>query len=244
MISFEILGEHLLNKRIEGAYFWNTRWVNAEQPECNSLDANGNLKAAGKALSLWGNNLRDRMVKSSGLWNVKTYASYSESNKGLTLFLINKLTGYESINISIANYHSIFAGSRFELSGNGVTDTLPEIKYRGRVDNNTGLSMILPPTSITMLVLNGDEFSAIANVNRKGIKVNNPVQDLARFEIPDMVSKINMQVFSIDGKLVEQNTHNVSDQKFEVNVSTWPKGFYILSMQAGENEYKVKLAVN
>lgn len=157
LASFEILGQHLKNPKVEAALFWNTRWVNNTTNPHDVFDAlksNGSLQPGGMAMSIWGNNLLDKMVGATSTTKVRSFASYRASSGELNIFLINKETTSQVTNVTLNNYLPGATGSRWELKGSGPSDTSPTWTQASPVSAPGGnLSLTLPPNSVTLIKL-------------------------------------------------------------------------------------------
>lgn len=156
LAAFEILGEHLKNPKVEGALLWNTRWVNNTTNQNDIFDAlksDGSLNPNGRALALWGNNLLNKMVAATGTTGVRVYASYNAANNQLNVFLVNKQTTAQPVNLTLSNYISNAVASRWELKGNGSPTDLTSSLVQGANVTAAGntVALTVPAVSITLL---------------------------------------------------------------------------------------------
>ena len=110
---FEIMGQHLKNPQIKAALFWNTRWItNTTSPQNidDALDKNSNMNANGLALSIWGNNLLQKLINATstgtGTNFIKVFSDYDDIRNTLNIFLINKDNINRPIKLNIPNYFS------------------------------------------------------------------------------------------------------------------------------------------
>src|SRR5207253_7617911 len=68
LVNFEMIGDQLLEPRVDFSCFWNTRWItndSASNSVFDALDRNGNFNANGYGMAIWGNFLGDKMVKTT-----------------------------------------------------------------------------------------------------------------------------------------------------------------------------------
>ena len=157
IVLFNAVGNQLNDPRIEFSQVWNTRWVTNDSQRSptvwDSLDKDNNLQATGRAMSVWGQFLLDKMVASSSTPMVKVFASYSASG-ALNLFLINKDTSARVTNVSLANFVAQTAVDRWVFGGSGADDLSPVLAQAAPIaaDGNR-LSVTLDPVSVTVLRL-------------------------------------------------------------------------------------------
>ena len=165
---FDAVGNQLNDPRIEFSQVWNTRWVTNDSQRSptvwDTLDKDNNLHATGRAMSVWGQFLLDKMVAASSTPMVKVFASYSAGG-ALNLFLINKDTSARVTNVSLANFVAQTAVDRWVFEGSGADDLSPVLAQAAPIaaDGNR-LSVTLDPVSITVLrlqrgVANSDSFN-------------------------------------------------------------------------------------
>lgn len=181
LASFEILGEHLKNPKVEAAMMWNTRWVNnTTNPNdiFDAIDRNGNLLPQGKVLSIWGKNLLTKMVSASSTTTVRNYATYNPTTQDLTVFLVNKATSQASVVLNVLNYIPFSSIEHWEYKGMGPAETNPGwTRSANKTLNGAKKSLTLPPVSITMLKLRKRTLSVI---NLLTLTKDNPTTGNAR----------------------------------------------------------------
>ena len=157
IVLFDAVGNQLNDPRIEFSQVWNTRWVTNDSQRSptvwDTLDKDNNLQATGRAMSVWGQFLLDKMVAASSTPMVKVFASYSAGG-ALNLFLINKDTSARVTNVSLANFVAQTAVDRWVFEGSGADDLAPVLAQAAPIaaDGNR-LSVTLDPVSITVLRL-------------------------------------------------------------------------------------------
>jgi alpha-L-arabinofuranosidase len=157
IVLFDAVGNQLNDPRIGFSQVWNTRWVTNDLQRSpavwDTLDKDNNLQATGRAMSVWGQFLLDKMVAASSTTMVKVFASYSAGG-ALNLFLINKDTGARVTNVSLANFVAQTAVDRWVFKGSGADDPSPVLAQAAPIaaDRNR-LSVTLDPVSITVLQL-------------------------------------------------------------------------------------------
>jgi alpha-L-arabinofuranosidase len=155
IVLFDMMGQQLINSKVHSSYFWNTRWVNNATKANDIYDAlnkSGGLNANGLILSVWGKHLLKQMVQASSNTQIRTFASRDQVTGKLNIFLINKETSAQNVNLSVSNYASSASGKRWEYKGSGPSSVNPTWAQNGTVAlNNSALSLSLPATSVTVL---------------------------------------------------------------------------------------------
>ena len=134
LVNFQMFGDQIRIPEVEGAFFWNSRWVdNDTSPQSlfDAIDANGQLNASGKALSLWGNHFLDKLVQSSNSGTINSFATVDHTANELNIFLINKDYREKEVNVNISNFPHLFldslAISELVFTGNSIDDQFPTI---------------------------------------------------------------------------------------------------------------------
>ncbi|PBQ31558.1 hypothetical protein CNR22_07185 [Sphingobacteriaceae bacterium] len=160
IVNFQMFGDQMKISRVEDAYLWNTRWVNnvtAPQDVFDAVDANGGLNATGKALSMWGNNMLEKMVSTTNGNYVNSFAVRDSSGDSLNIFLINKDNQPRTATVTVNNFPALsqpnFSLSHVRLSGSSPADKIPVITYpTGSVSiSGNVLKVNLSPHSINVL---------------------------------------------------------------------------------------------
>jgi len=124
------------------------------EPEVyDALAPDNSYLPAGRVMALWGQFLRDDLVQGSRSNSVIAYASRSNSDNTLSVWLLNKQTAPVDVNLTLNNYTPAATASAWRFAGNGPSDfaptytSLPAVPVPGSV-----LPISLPQTSITVLV--------------------------------------------------------------------------------------------
>lgn len=164
VVLFDTIGQELTDPRIAFSQVWNTRWVTGDSQTSpslwDSLDRNNDLQASGRAMSIWGQFLLDRMVATSSTDMIATFATHSPDGR-LNVFVINKDSAARNANISISNYSPQPAVKRWIFKGSGPDDTAPVFARAEAVAaNGSYVSVTLDPVSINVLQLNAQEMTA------------------------------------------------------------------------------------
>jgi alpha-L-arabinofuranosidase len=157
LMTFEILGEQLKNPKVEGNYFWNTRWITNETDPYSLDDAvtkDGKLTAAGKALSIWGNNLLDSMIYTTSTSLLRSFASIDKDGKTLSLFIVNKDQKNQPTKIQFQHLKLNSILKYQALIGKSADDTDPVFKYLTDIKLvGDSLEVDLQPFSISVIHL-------------------------------------------------------------------------------------------
>jgi hypothetical protein len=65
----------------------------------------------------------------------------------------------------------------------------------------------------------------------KPILSPNPVQSTTRVHLNGYAGRVEMEVFSVDGRLVQRKTQQADGNDIELDLSTLPKGVYYLRLE-------------
>ena len=128
LCNFEMAGNQLINPRVAFGCYWNTRWINNDSLENSiddALDKNGNFNAVGYGMAIWGKFLGDRMVKTTSMLHLRTFASYVPEEKKLYVYLMNMLAESQAVSLNIEKYKVQSVGQAWELLGTGPDDVDP-----------------------------------------------------------------------------------------------------------------------
>ena len=216
IVLFDAVGNHLNDPRIEFSQVWNTRWVTNDSQRSptvwDTLDKDNNLQATGRAMSVWGQFLLDKMVAASSTPMVKVFASYSAGG-ALNLFLINKDTSARVTNVSFANFVAQTAVDRWVFEGSGAADLSPVLAQAAPIaaDGNR-LSVTLDPVSVTVLRLQ----KAVAASH----SFNVPGVDIGSAGEPPAGSRVLFEDFEGQSaaRAFDRSEHRVDHQHEEIAV--------------------------
>jgi alpha-L-arabinofuranosidase len=157
LFCFEMLGQHLNNPMVVSSNFWNTRWVTnstTAHQVSDALNKNGKLNANGKILALWGNYLLPNMIGTTSTDVIRTFASMDPLSQKLNIFLVNKESTSQQINISLLKYLPRVRGERWEFAGTGPEDVSPVLMKKENFEvSDPVITLQVPATSITILEL-------------------------------------------------------------------------------------------
>jgi hypothetical protein len=237
IINFQMFGDQIKIPKVDGAYLWNTRWVdNVTKPQSlnDAIDANGNLNAIGKALSMWGNNILDKIVSSTNNGYINSFASTNNANDRLNIFLINKDISSHTVTVNVSGYSEItklgLTVSQSKLTGTSVTDKFPVISFPTETATILGsvITIKLDPLSVNVIKL---EDSTLNEIKENSVSLKsftaypNPVRDhlnikiegaiTAQFKELKIFNSIGIQVYS---KKLEEKITQVDFSKFAVGV--------------------------
>lgn len=164
LINFDLIGQILQSPKTAYGCLWNTRWYPDENGvygglKWDAVDNQNNLTAVAKPLALWEKFIKNDLVQiSSGNADVVAYAAYDNTNGDLNVFLINKETSSNNINLNISSSNSYSSAEVWQFKGNNESDTNPSVSQLSNTSltNNT-ISYALPSTSITVFSMAKDE---------------------------------------------------------------------------------------
>lgn len=152
MANFEIIGQQLLEPKIDFSCFWNTRWINnaTKNDAYDALDRNGNINAIGMSLFIWANNMGDNMLKTNNTPSLKTFASVDVKAKRLFLYVVNKSDQNASLVPSFIGVKRFKHLNTFSLLSKNAEDTQPVWKKIERQLNDEN-TIDLTGTSINVI---------------------------------------------------------------------------------------------
>ncbi|MBK9324452.1 MAG: hypothetical protein IPM97_16135 [Bdellovibrionaceae bacterium] len=158
IVVFDIIGQLLIEPKVEYVQLWTSHWVKNKFSNNlqNAFDLNNEPLPIGKSLGIWGKNLKSSLVKAVTTdSDLKTYASHSESEKKITIFLINPRKNSKEVSVSIAAQKEDFSeGHLVAFTGNDVNDLNPKfsdpISIKAQANS---FSLTLRPTSISIINL-------------------------------------------------------------------------------------------
>jgi hypothetical protein len=174
LVTFEMIGEHLKNPKVEAALLWNTRWINSlTNPSdlYDAIDKNGRPEANGKALTIWGKNMLKKMVATTSTTKIRTFASYDPVSQELNVFLLNKETTSMPANLSWTNYLTKGKMERWEFKGSSPADVNPTWASVSTENfSATSKSLQLPPNSVTMIKLKKSAIDLVSTSSTVSMK--------------------------------------------------------------------------
>jgi hypothetical protein len=241
LVSFQMFGDIIKLEKVQDAYLWNTRWVdNNKSPRqvYDAIDADGHLNATGKALSMWGKYLLDKLVYSNNGGYIRSFASVDSSDTRMNIYLINK--DYEShhVELKINNWPGInnpdLAVSEQFLSGTSSTDEFPVISEPAVPAQLMGSTLIVGvnPLSVHVICLNADPGTGLPDdfLKSTGMRIYpNPFTSVLNIWFEKPLSKpCEMKISNIMG--MEIRKMRLIDQNTQICLDELPEGFYILSL--------------
>jgi hypothetical protein len=152
IITFDLQGQLLQDPDCYFSQFWNTINVyEGDNSIFNALYRDNTLTSVGKALWIWGQFLKDEMLKSTGSRMVKCFATRTEGER-INIFLVNRDTLVHEIQFEVLNEPGIESrGGKWVFTGNSLKDKNPEWTESGNIRLREGkLRDVLHPISITM----------------------------------------------------------------------------------------------
>jgi hypothetical protein len=122
------------------------------------LYQNNTLTSVGRALAIWGQNLKDEMLFTTSTPMVKCFATRTPGEI-MNVFLVNRDTMEHSIQLELLNKPGMESrAGKWMFTGTSLKDKDPEWKESGDVKIKRGkIKDVLDPYSITMysVKLNG-----------------------------------------------------------------------------------------
>ncbi|MHC4480337.1 MAG: hypothetical protein ACYS1C_05130 [Planctomycetota bacterium] len=157
LVTIETFGQLLLIPKLRHGMLWNTRWVRWRKPDSiwYGLDPQNELLPPGLATAAWCLFLRDRLVAIERTDQVVTFASLATETGELNLFLINKGTAEQEVDVRIAGGLSYRCAKVMRLTGEGSDDEEP-VWAEAEAPELAGdlvAGLALPDTSCTIVSL-------------------------------------------------------------------------------------------
>jgi alpha-N-arabinofuranosidase len=128
LANFEQTGEQLNDPKIAFSCFWNTRWIEndlATNSVFDALDKNGNFNANGMGMMIWGKYLGEKMVYTTSVTSLRSFASYSSKQGSLFVYLVNKSAEAMNIDLQLTGHTFKDIKQAWELVSSGPEDTKP-----------------------------------------------------------------------------------------------------------------------
>ncbi len=156
LVTFEIIGQMMLNSRIEYGMVWNTRWMEEKEHDLlwYALDDQNEWLPPGRALAIWGQFINSQLVEVTRTPQIVTFASFSPDSGQLNVFLLNKSYDQQTISLKIdgPEYGS---GQACCFQGKGPNDMNPiwEAGRKLTVTHQMLEGLTLPPVSLQVLSL-------------------------------------------------------------------------------------------
>ena len=161
IINFDLVGQILKSQKTEYGVMWNTRWFPNSSgvyggDVFSGLDNANNVLPVIQSFNLWKRFIKDKLVDiSSDNYAVVAYAAYDDVTGDLNVFLINKETTAQNVNLSVSSNNIYSSDEVWQYKGIDEWDTIPSL---GQIDNislsnNAITNYSLPSTSITVFKL-------------------------------------------------------------------------------------------
>jgi len=160
LAAFETFGQLMREPRILSAMLWTTRWMNDQEAahcQCYGLGPANELLPAGRAVALWGQFLREKLIATTGGTPlVSCHASRGADSRELNIWIVNR-GRHKSKNIKVkiqspVNYRG---ADVYCFSGKGPDDEQPrwEKLPAVAVNGNTMAGLTCPGVSIKVISL-------------------------------------------------------------------------------------------
>ena len=155
LVLLDMLAQAISDPRVVTAQIWATRWLNnAQNPELwDALDANNHPLPTGTAVKLLADNLGSRIVASTDIPGIRTFATRNDRKKELTLFLINKDASRQAT-VRLDGAKPGKHASQAVWSGQGPDDKHPRLHWQNTIPTTGNeLHLNLPAVSLTILTV-------------------------------------------------------------------------------------------
>jgi hypothetical protein len=152
LVLFDMIGENLLNGKVDGQMVWNTRWLKESGNEIwDALDEKNELLPTGQALRIWTDSCLERLCFAGESASVRLYTCCGGSR--VNLMFLNKGRDEATADVSFAQ--RIGGTARSHLwAGDSPDDGSPRFDEAQSVEINDGvIGLRLPPVSLTIIAL-------------------------------------------------------------------------------------------
>ena len=156
--NFEMLGNTIRFEQLDYYHFWISRWLekNSYSSDFSAFDSNYKLMPMGFPLKIWGNFLKKKMVSSSKLGTIRSWASYDPDDNSLNVFLLNRDEVSQDVNVALNNYTGNTQNERWVLKGSSPGSTDVTWKKSGSVSViRSSIKTTLEPLSVTVIAFQG-----------------------------------------------------------------------------------------
>lgn len=129
----------------------------------DAIGPENQIYPTGRALAIWGEFMRDKLVATTGTGKVLAYASHAPASKKLSVFLVNKDTVSSDTTVALQSYPGAATARRWIFKGtNDPSDANPVwAESTAASVSASSIALTLDPVSITVLVI--DPAPTLAN---------------------------------------------------------------------------------
>lgn len=247
LANMDIIGQMLQNPRYGKLFYWNTHWCGSwnglgEMPvhaDYDGLLPNNDLSPRGFTLSMFSNHLYPKIVQTktnNGVYDgIMTYASRSEDDNAIYLYVINTNPADENVNITVSNRNIKEIKRVAEIYGdnpdhgnwfNGWSwkHNLPSMSKDEAVIEGSVLPLKKYSGTVFHVSLFGKGESSVQNLkkNTSNYFVQNGILSLSDLEVN---SSIN--IYSLQGHILYKN-EKTNSEKLDIQL---PAGYEIVLLK-------------
>ncbi|WKN45469.1 T9SS type A sorting domain-containing protein [Tunicatimonas pelagia] len=251
--------------RVLYTHFWVTTnpWGNrGTVDDADAFDKNNKWKILnqGRIVQVFNQFLGAKMLdvqRVNGF--VRAYASYTPSTKALTVYLLNKKSGNQSVKVNMANYSGRLSGERWVYQGKdtpaGRGPYAIDHTWRNTGDiwlNNNQVSLTLPRASITVLRFRAINARQSAEVDKPINEVSeapsvelfaNPASDQVQLQVKNAAQVQNLYLTDLSGRITKVHYQTVAGDKLVISTSQLNDGVYILHGTIGTQTFTERLII-
>ena len=160
--NFEIIGNILSFSQVDYCHFWISQWFaeNLYLADYSAFDREYNLMLMSYPLKIWSSFLRQQIVFSSKqIENIRSWASFDPDNGALNIFLLNKNTKPQFVEVKLKNYsNNTKNADRVIINGNSPISGKADWKEASPIRlKRSRIKTKLKPLSITVISSSGNK---------------------------------------------------------------------------------------
>lgn len=246
LINFDLIGQVLKSSKTEMASFWNTRWYDMAGHNHDALDSLNNIMPVAQPFTLWNKFIKDDLVTTVNFEpSLVCYAAIDTLTGHLNVFLINKETAPQEINLNIDSDYTYGSAEVWQYKGVNEWDENPTIgQIDSAVNSSNLIEYTLPSTSITVFSMDTianpvsiENTSALNNIN---IYPNPVIYDYLHIELNSPKGESKVEIYDIAGRRSYARSY-INQTKIGINVSKFKEGTYLVRIHnsGGRSEHKI-----
>lgn len=212
---FDMLFTQQENKNVEFQYMWNSHspWqgeFGAGGPS-NGLANNisNSITATGLPVKILNDTSEERIMIPDDKVHGATYSygTYTPQTGHMTLYLINKSTALETMNVDINGYDLNANYERYVFTGDSPYDTEPTYSKSGTISmTEKGFTTSLPPHSLVVVKLTGTISEVVYLIEHAGNKIKLKSDVVAMDVVPatasDLEEHLKWELIEVDDDYV------------------------------------------
>ena len=240
---FEMDMNQLAEKNVKYTYFWGTHSPWGGETSLGNIgtllenSADNTIRPSGRIIQLINTYLKGKLITTTHtIGNLRIYASVSNDENEMSVFILNKNLYVEKANLNLSNFNATDAQiEQIIYKGLNYSDVAPVISTEQLFSIPTQID--LAPVSLTILHFTKSGNTAYPTIEDEKIKMYFDGENIHSQLSNVQDAKLN--IYSANGQLV--TSENIKNESNIFNVSLLNKGVYIAYVQSGEFMRTIKL---